>query len=136
MVEQEVNFGQSDKELEELFSSFQHPINSFVDATQTRKKKRRPKIKNHKLNIDGVSLAQSFNQHMVIGDPSNDNELIKEIGKQLGFSFPQQMDDPPGPLDFQSFKGILTIKETNVFSIENEIVDRNYVAITDSWDGM
>ncbi|GJU48613.1 hypothetical protein Tco_1218168 [Tanacetum coccineum] len=86
------NSSNSDEEFDELFSSFQHLKECSADCLQPGMKKKIHKSKNKKLLIDDSS-THLFTPQSGVGDPSDDNNLIKSVDEQLGFSFPQQLDD-------------------------------------------
>ncbi|GJU55413.1 retrovirus-related pol polyprotein from transposon TNT 1-94 [Tanacetum coccineum] len=156
--------GNSDKEFDELFSSFQRLNERGADCSQPGIKKKRHKSKNRKLLIGGSS-SHPFIPQPGDGDPADGNVVIKSIVRNttglrswlvniIAFFGIQetQLESvsqaiirnlwPGNEGDFVASGslgasgGILTMWDLNVFSKEIEFIDRNFVGVIGSWTKM
>ncbi|GJS67862.1 hypothetical protein Tco_0682427 [Tanacetum coccineum] len=82
----------SDKDLDTLMASFQKFNEKGINHSQVTSKKRRVKTKNRKLKIVGSSSSQPYISQHDTSRPSDENDLLKQMGAQLGISSPQGKD--------------------------------------------
>ncbi|GKC44027.1 putative RNA-directed DNA polymerase, partial [Tanacetum coccineum] len=114
-INKEIHGDQEDKELEDLFYSFQRLSEGANFDKQNKGDKKKFKHKKKKLVVGGCSSHMGAMSQMTNDVPSDDDAATKFIGAS---------------------GGILTMWDSRVFTMEQCFKDRNYLGVIGSWVGV
>ncbi|GJZ61348.1 nucleotide-binding alpha-beta plait domain-containing protein [Tanacetum coccineum] len=132
-INKEIHGDQEDKELEDLFCSFQRLSEGANFDKQNKGDMKKLKHKKKKLVVGGCSSHMGAMYQMTNDVPSNDDAATKFIGEQLGFFFKK---DTSNLASQGASGGILTMWDSRVFTMEQCFKDQNYLGVIGSWVGV